>query len=62
MDTLTNFIETNGDAGKEVSYLKMDIEEHELAVLPELLESGVLQHVQQFALEFHLNPIRAQER
>ena len=62
MDTLANFMETNGDAGKRMFYLKMDIEEHELGVLPELLDSGVLQHVEQFALEFHLNPIHAQQR
>ena len=62
MNTLANFVDINGDAGKQIFYLKMDIEEHELGVLPELLESGVLLHVQQFALEFHLSPIHAQER
>ena len=52
----------NGDNGKRMFYLKMDIEGAELEVLPELLESGVLDRVDQLALEFHLEEIHEKQR
>ena len=39
---------------EKISYLKLDIEGHELEVLPNALKEGLLTNVQQIGMEFHL--------
>jgi len=45
-----------------IDYLKMDIEYHEWAVLPELMKSGELAKVRQMGIEFHLFPHESLEK
>ena len=40
----------------KISYLKLDIEAHELSGLPMWLKSGALKNVEQIAMEIHLEP------
>lgn len=39
---------------KIIDYLKIDIESYEWKVLPQILESGMLDHIRQLAIEVHL--------
>lgn len=55
LDTLENHIATNNHQGRLIDYLKVDIEEEELNSLPQWIETGVLNNVDQLALEMHLN-------
>ena len=45
--------------GKEaiIDYLKIDIEWEEWNVIPELIESGILERVRQMGIEIHLNDL-----
>ena len=52
--SLSDILERNSHSDLKISYLKFDIERHELAGLPAWYASGALQHVQQFGFEFHL--------
>jgi hypothetical protein len=40
---------------KIIDYLKIDIESSEWIVLPQIIESGMLQNVRQLGVEIHLN-------
>jgi hypothetical protein len=51
--TLEEAIIRNGDEGKAITYLKMDVEGAELLALPEIVESGVLKNVKQIGIEMH---------
>ena len=62
MDTLQGFMEANGDQGRRMFYLKMDVEGAELAVLPEWIHSGALEGVGQLAMELHLQSIHTDQR
>lgn len=42
-----------GDSGKEISYLKVDIEGAELSSMKNWISSGVLFHVNQIGIEIH---------
>ena len=42
-----------GDEEEEITYLKIDVEGAEFAALPEMLKSGVFQHVRQMGIEMH---------
>ena len=53
--TLNEILRINGHSDTKISYLKVDIEGSEIAGLPLWLESGVLDNVQQIALEIHLD-------
>ena len=53
--TLDQILKDNGHTNTKISYLKMDIEGHELSGLPLWLKSGALRNVQQIAMEVHLN-------
>jgi len=55
LDTLENHIALNNHQGRLIDYLKVDIEEEELHSLPQWIESGILENVDQIALEMHLN-------
>jgi len=56
MDTLDNIIDNNNHADTTIEYLKVDIEGHELGAggLQHWLQTGVLHHVNQLAMELHL--------
>ena len=53
--TFSEIISENGHSDTKISYLKMDIEGHELHGLRKWLESGSLANVQQIAMEYHVN-------
>ena len=55
--TLKNAIEANGDLGKEITYLKVDVESSEIKAIPEWIESGVLKNVRQIGIELHTGKI-----
>jgi hypothetical protein len=62
METLSTLLRANHHEASRVFYLKVDIEGAELAALPEWLESGVLEHVEQLAMELHLPPVHQEQR
>ena len=51
--TLKDAIVRNGDFGKEITYIKVDIESAELKAIPEWIESGILKNVRQIGIELH---------
>ena len=51
--TLKSLLKENGDWGKPISYLKMDVEGNEIWCLNQWLKSGVMQNVHQFGIEMH---------
>ena len=51
--TLGDAVKSMGDAGKTISYLKVDIEGSELESIPEWISSGILDRVSQFGIELH---------
>lgn len=51
--TLEEAIKRNGDEGKIVTYLKLDVEGAEFYALPQISKSGVLQNIQQIGIEMH---------
>ena len=59
--TLHTLMEENGDIGKSISYLKMDVEGSELKIMDQLLETGVLANVKQFGIEMHTSHLIGQE-
>ena len=54
--TLSEIMKLNGHSRTKISYLKIDIEGHEMGGLPEWLKAGALDNVTQIAIEIHLNP------
>ena len=56
-DTLANILAENGHTDTVVEYLKIDIEEHELAGLPDWIATGALKNVNQLAMELHLTKL-----
>ena len=52
--TLEDTINSFGDEGKTIHYLKVDVEGHELKAMHDWLDSGVLEVVQQIGLELLL--------
>ena len=51
--TYEEILKKFGDIGKHVTYLKMDIEGHELSVFPQMFKSNVLEYVNQIGFEVH---------
>jgi len=62
METLKSLMLNNGDGNSSIFFLKVDIEGHELDALPEWIESGALEKVDQLAMEFHLGRIHWEKR
>ena len=54
LDTLSSIFHSHGHTNTKVTYLKIDIEGHEIDGLGQWLASGALRNVQQIALEYHL--------
>ena len=54
--TLDQILKDNHHTDTKISYLKLDIETHELTGLPIWLKSGALNNVEQLAIEVHLEP------
>ena len=54
--SLSTILEENGHLDTKISYLKLDIEAHELAGIPIWLKTGSLDNVQQIGMEVHLEP------
>jgi len=61
MDTLTNLLDANGHLLNQIFYLKVDIEGAEVGTLPQWLESGLLQRVDQLGIELHLAEIHQKQ-
>ena len=55
LDTLSSILRKHGHAQSKISYLKIDIEGHEVDGLLQWFESGALRTVQQIGLEYHLH-------
>ena len=53
VQTLKSLLKQNGDWGKPISYLKMDVEGNEIWCFNQWLKSGVMKFVQQFGIEIH---------
>ena len=51
--TLKEAIKKFGDEGKEITYLKVDIEGAEFFALPEMVSSGVFKNIRQMGIEMH---------
>ena len=46
-------IELNGDLGKPITYLKVDVEGSELKSISQWIDSGILDYVRQIGIEIH---------
>ena len=57
LDTLDSILENNNHRDTKISYLKVDIEGHELTALSDWLSTGALDNVQQIAIELHLTSV-----
>lgn len=55
--SLDRLIKDNGDEGKKITYLKLDIEHQERPVLTDWLESDVLDNIEQIGVEMHTGHI-----
>merc|ERR1712241_1356722 len=51
--SLETLIKENGDLGKEITYLKLDVEGTEIGCMKKWLKSGVMKYVQQLGVEMH---------
>ncbi|XP_018015014.2 uncharacterized protein LOC108671930 [Hyalella azteca] len=51
--TYKDALAANGHVGAQVHYLKIDIEEQEYHVLPNIFDSGLLENVWQLHMEIH---------
>ena len=51
--SLLDSIKLFGDEGKEITYLKIDVEGAEFGALPDMLKSGVFEQVRQMGIEMH---------
>jgi hypothetical protein len=59
--TLDDAVAMFGDEGKEISYLKVDVEGSEMKALPLWAKSdkGALRHVRQLGIEMHTRSVKA---
>ena len=57
VNTLDEILKANGDDGKSISYLKIDIEGSEIAGIKQWLKSGVMKFVDQLGIEMHTRSI-----
>lgn len=61
MRTLKTILVENGHAQETIDILKIDIEEWEWEVVPEMIQSGVLRNVRQLLIELHIVNIKTKE-
>ena len=54
--TLETLIQENGDIGKTITYLKIDIEGMEFMCFENWFKTGVFERVDQLGLEVHMHP------
>ena len=59
---MSTIIEDNNDIGKQIAYLKVDIEGAEIDCFEDWLETDVLSNVQQIGLEFHVSNRRVKNQ
>ena len=57
LKTLATVLEENDHSLNEITYLKMDVESSELLCFEDWFKSGIFTKVQQFGIEFHLDPL-----
>lgn len=55
LDTLENIIHQMDDKGKNLNVLKLDIEGYEFSVLPKLIDSYLIDSIDQIIVEIHSN-------
>ena len=55
--TLKDAIAAFGDEGREIAYLKVDVEGSELKAIPDWVDDGSLSHVTQIGMELHTGPV-----
>merc|ERR1712141_428575 len=53
LDTLENIIDEMNDSGKRLSILKLEIEGYEFSVLPQLIDSHIIDFIDQIVVEIH---------
>ena len=51
--TLDTLLKENGDYGKQITYLKIDIEGTEIPCMKQWLKSGVVKFIDQLGIEMH---------
>ena len=56
ISTLKTLINENGDDGKNISYLKIDIEGMELISFENWFQTGIFKNVDQLGIEIHMHP------
>jgi len=55
--TLAKAMESNGHTNTSISYLKVDVESSEINSIPEWLQTGALNNVQQIGIEMHTGKV-----
>ena len=56
MRTLDTLLKENGEYGRRITYLKVDVEGYEIACLKQWLKSGVVNFIDQLGIEMHTGP------
>ena len=57
VNTLENLIHENGDIGKNITYLKIDIEGTEFNSFENWFQTDIFKNVDQLGMEIHIHPI-----
>ena len=53
LKTLDTLLKENGDYGKRITYLKLDVEGFEILCMKQWLKSGVVRFIDQLGIEMH---------
>ena len=54
--TLDTLLKENGEYGRRITYLKVDVEGYEISCLKQWLKSGVVKFIDQLGIEMHTGP------
>ena len=57
MRTLDTLLKENGEYGRRITYLKVDVEGYEISCLKQWLKSGVVNFIDQLGIEMHTGPV-----